>query len=244
MSQITTDEIDLRPTWRRLAIDAERLSSLRRFIAIAAGACAILTAGYLLGRGSDRGLETQPERPAIQPKAPVVVPQESARPPLTPPIVINATREIQAKPVVQAPAPAMQEKGSLKLTSDPEVTVLDGDVRLGRTPIESRLSPGRHEIHVVNNALMIDTKMNVDIRSGQTSMRELSFGVGALRVIAPDKTRIYLNGRFIGETPYKKITLAEGNYQLRLKHGEETQSETIEIPAASTVDYRVHFADE
>jgi hypothetical protein len=225
-----THEIDLRPEWRRWAHDLDPRTRSR---ALVFGGSAALIAILVFAWAGSREPETGSPPPKIAK-------------PVDAPIVIHATRE------PEAPAPTAEkrveaspsiDKGTLKVTSEPSVWVYDGDARLGRTPLEIKLEPGRHEIRYVDKAKDLEVKSKVEIKSGQTSTRDLNFGVGTLRIEAPEGTKAFVGTRSIGEGPFGPIELLEGRHRLKLKKGSEVVEEWIDVPASRTIAYRVHFAD-
>ncbi len=228
MGDTITHEIDLRPQWRRWAHDLDPRSRSRAlFFGGSAALAAVLTFAWSGSR--DPG----------SPPPKIVKPIEA-------PIIIHATREPDAPaPIAEkrAEAPAAAEKGALKVTSEPSVWVYDGEARLGRTPLEIKLEPGRHDIRYVDKTKDLEVKSRVEIKSGQTSTRDLNFGVGTLRIQAPEGTKAFVGTRFIGEAPFKPLDLFEGRHRLKLKKGSEVVEEWIDVPPSRVIDYRVHFAD-
>lgn len=189
-----------------------------------------------------------PSQPAPEgTSAPVEHPDEPAPIRDDAPIVIEATLE------PSEPTPARRgkkrgklraipsDRGTLELTSDPEVSVFHGEKRLGKTPLDLPLPPGSYELRLVNRAKFLEAKRTVEIRAGRATQRELSFGVGTLRVDAPEGTKLYLDAKYVGEAPFAAIPVAEGRHYLRLKRGEDSVTEWLEIPPSRTVEYRVGF---
>src|SRR5262249_40572508 len=151
----------------------------------------------------------------------------------------------QATPVPSDMKPAPEsDKASVKITSEPNVWVFEGDQRLGRTPLAIDLAPGRHEIRYIDKAKDLEVKSRLEVRAGQSIVRDLNFGIGTLRIDAPEHTKAWIGTRFVGEAPFKKIELAEGRHRLKLKRGAESVDEWIDVPPSRIVDYRVHFADD
>jgi hypothetical protein len=261
MSEIISEEIDLRPHWKRWRHEAPRSPIQRRLpsprsvseLAVVSRKSAEATRRLVIGAGAAlallvalaafRGGEEPPPRVA----APVVVTTPRAAPDPAPaseaaPLVIDATAEQEApkteKPAVESTAP-----GRLKITSEPNVTVFAGTRRLGRTPLDVKLAPGVHTLRFVDRARHLEKKQRIEVRPNGAHARELNFGVGALRIDAPDDTKLWLNRKYAGKAPFKKIQLAEGRHRLKLVRGEEVVEEWLEVPAAHTIDYRVSFAD-
>lgn len=191
--------------------------------------------------------------PAVPAPAPVVSSRRTPSPGGAP-IVINATRELEDAPEEKPsralpptplpPPPPSDGRGALHLTSEPDVTVYEGDRRLGTTPLEVRLLPGRHQLRLVDRAKHLEEKHWVEIRAGQTHTEELSFGIGTLRVQAPDGTKLYVDSKLVGTAPFKGIDLVEGEHRIKVQRGAETMEDTITVPASHAVDYRVRFAED
>lgn len=217
MSEVFTQEIHLRPRSPRA-------------VYVAGGVGAIALVMVLISSGG--GERVAPAQ---------VAPKGDA------PIVIHATREQQQEltsAVVDRDAPAIASgNGKLKLDSDPRVFVFEGERRLGRTPCELTLPAGSHELRFVDKAKHLEVKRRLEVRANGTAKRELSFGVGALRVRAPSGTKLWLNKKYAGSAPFKRLELAEGRHRIKLKKGGEVVEETIFVPPSQTVDYKVNFAE-
>jgi hypothetical protein len=107
-----------------------------------------------------------------------------------------------------------------------------------------KLAPGRHDLRYVDKAKDLEVKARIEVKPGQTHSRELDFGIGTLRIEAPNGTKAFIGNRAVGTAPFGKIELLEGKHHLKLKRGSEALDEWLDVPAARVIDYRARFADE
>ncbi len=228
MSDVLTQEIDLRKTPAKASIKM-----------IGAGVLALIGVMFAFSRSpapknselAVSGVAPSSERGHAEAK---VSPANDV-------IVIHATPELAEE---AAPAASKEEGfGKLTLTSDPSVVVYEGEKRLGRTPLKLTLSSGSHELKLVDKAKHLEVKRRVEIRAGGTHTRDLNFGIGSLKVLAPDGSKLWLNKKFAGTAPFKRLELAEGRHRLKVKSGVEVHEEWITVPPSRNVEYRVNFAD-
>jgi hypothetical protein len=232
MSEVLTHEIDLRPFWLQRVAKKNAAERSRSALFVACGVGALVIVMFAFGKD-----------PAPAEKRAAVVPvldQLDIEKPAAP-IVIHATREEDVEVAVD-PAP-VAGVGRLKLESDPRVVVFAGARRLGRTPLEVMLPAGTHELRFVDKARHLEVKRRVDVRANGRHSRELNFGIGALRVRAPEGTKLWLNKKYVGTAPFRRIELAEGRHRLKLKRGVEVVEEWLVVPPSQTVDYRVNFSE-
>lgn len=240
MSEVITREIDLRPRWVQSLAKKDASPRSRSLWFIGGGVFALVIAAFAFDRDPQKpesavaaaGLIDPGVRPVSQP---LPAKDDSV-------IVIHATPEPEAAPATAPEKAKSSGLGKLKLESDPpRIAVFLGEKKLGRTPLEVSLPAGTHELRFVDKARHLETKKRVDVRAGAAHKRELTFGIGALRVRAPDGTKLWLNKKYAGEAPFKKLELAEGRHRLKLANGEDVVEEWITVPASQTLDYRVNF---
>jgi hypothetical protein len=243
MGETITHDIDLRPLWLQWAAGESRTRGRSRAL-LFGGAAAVIA--ILLFAFSSASEPHAAKTPAI--KAPRKVEPRKVEPP----IIIHATREADESDAASSSKIARAivgeadaiDQGAVRITSEPNVWVFEGETRLGRTPLEIKLEAGRHEIRYLDKAKDLEVRSRIDVRVGQTVVRDLNFGIGTLRIDAAEGTKGWIGTRFVGEAPFKKIELCEGRHRLRLKRGSETVEEWVAVPASRIVEYRVHFAEE
>jgi hypothetical protein len=209
----------------------------QRTILIAAGAgCALLVLYTFMSA-----------RPAAEKPALVAAPLEVTQAP----VEVAKVEVAQAAPVVHEAAPAIVReepavvtaRGMLHVESDPEVTVYEGTTKLGKTPLDVELSVGKHELRIVNSKLHLETKRKVEIVADGTRSLDLLFGVSKLKVRAPKGTKVYLDRRFVGETPLKAIKVVEGPHRLEVVYEDQRLAEILDMQPSTTVRYRPHFEE-
>lgn len=159
----------------------------RRRKALVAGVIAalVLVGGVWWGASSRAPAPTpvalaEPVRP-VEPPAPIV-------PVVTPPVEpvveaeIDAGLELDLAPIAAAdpkpkPSPGKRAKpGFLSLQTTPWTLVFLGKKNLGETPLANvSLPAGVHRLKLVNDEKKLSTTIEVEIKSGQTTTKRLSF---------------------------------------------------------------------
>jgi len=249
-----TDEIDLRPVWRR-GLAARRgvpQVDLRAPVYMAAGAL-IAVVAMELGRSDSKEQAGPPPlavkvslEPAAEAPAPIAAPEEAAatvrakqtRPAAEVPAPIAVPEKAAAPVRVKETNPAAPLTGKLVLESVPRVAVYAGARALGTTPCEIELEAGTHELRLVSKKSFIDVARKFRVQAGKVEKRALEFGLSTLRVDAPDGTKLSIDGRVIGNAPFEPIEIAEGTHHIVLVRDGEKLEERIHIPPSRTVDYR------
>jgi len=136
------------------------------------------------------------------------------------------------KPAVRAktaPKPeAVAKVGTLSVTTSPAARIfLDGKA-LGPAPVKGvRLSPGRHEVRVINNDLGFARTASVQVRPGRGTQRHFEFKKGRVVLQVDPWADVYYRGKKLGTTPMAPISLYEGKQVLRLHNPDLGVEKTV-----------------
>ena len=248
MGELFTDEIDLRPMWRRgLAKPAPprwpASAGRQREWAIRLGFVALGAALAIAVRGpSDRSVVTPTQR-----AVPAVASEPTPAPAIAPdPPPIAATLVPDAKVIDPPPeesvalvAPPVARTGKLVLASEPAVSVYVGERRLGRTPLTVNLEAGKQRLRFVSRKRHLDEARTFRIRAGKTHEREVVFGISRLYIDAPPRAKVYIGKRYVGRAPIKPLDIVEGRHRIKVVQGKRRHSERLYIPPSREVRYRV-----
>ena len=129
--------------------------------------------------------------------------------------------------------------GGLRVLSPVPVKIVEGSKTIGSAPgNDLDLSPGRHELRLVNDALGVSVPQTIEAAAGQTIVVHLAPAPGTLTVVAPVGSEISVNGELAGRAPIDPLTLVPGDYQVVVKHpkvANERQRVTVKAGAHAEV---------
>ena len=235
-------------TWQREVVTADRLSERRpepvqRYSRgrLSAGSWAIAGLGLLVvaQTGYIAYLLNTPAPPVV-----IQAPQAAA-----PAGAPRNTPELQIPPVVtaQAPLPAASapvRSGGVRLNSQVEVQLLDGDRVLGSSadgPIVT--TAGRHEFELVNSALGYRARQVVTVKPGEVINVTVRRPEGRLSVNAVPWADVWIDGNHIGETPLANLAIGIGQHDVAFRHptlGEQRRTAIVrfDVPTRLSADLR------
>jgi hypothetical protein len=140
-------------------------------------------------------------------------------------------------------APAGLAAGYVTIASPIELQVFENGQVLGTTASPKLLLPaGRHELEVVNEALEFRTKINLEVRAGQTSRTNVTMPNGSISVNALPWAVVWIDGKDVGTTPIATMTVPIGNHEVIWRHpqfGERKQTVTVtaKMPVRLVMDF-------
>ena len=90
---------------------------------------------------------------------------------------------------------------------------------LGTIPgADLKLSPGRHQLELVNETVEFRQPQVIEITGGETVLLQVAPRPGSLTVEATVGTEVAVDGRSIGRTPMAAVSLAPGEYQVAFRY--------------------------
>jgi PEGA domain len=106
-----------------------------------------------------------------------------------------------------------------------------------------KLTPGPHDLRIVNRSMGIDVQKSVEIAGGGMASLSLDFPPGTLQITATPWANVDMDGVAIGKTPLDQIELAPGRHDVVFTHprfGQRRTSVTIKSgkPQRVNVDLR------
>lgn len=132
------------------------------------------------------------------------------------------------------------KRPTLSIVTEPSGLDVEIDGRrVGRSPLEVSVTPGRHRVRVSSavRALSRTTRLEVPKR-GQVS-ETIAFAQARLRVLARPWATVFVDGRKRGVTPLE-LEVYEGARQIRLEGSNgEVHRETVELNAGEERTLRV-----
>jgi len=120
-----------------------------------------------------------------------------------------------------ATAPARSRSGSIRVVSPIELRVLEGSDVLGSTgdgPLT--LSPGTHQLELVNTALGYRARQAVTIKAGQTTSVSVTPPDGLVSINAQPWANVQIGDKQVGETPLAHLKVPIGEHEVIFTHPE------------------------
>jgi hypothetical protein len=124
-----------------------------------------------------------------------------------------------------------------------DVKVYEKGVLLGSGRDRLSLSPGRHQLDVVNADLGVQSTESVQVTAGKTTEVTLQVPNGSLSLNATPWAEVWLDGQRLGETPLGNLSVPIGSHDLVLRHPELGERHQVVVvtarqPVRLSVDLR------
>lgn len=212
---------------------------------LAAAAGVLLLVGLVWGpRAPQAPTVPPPTSPAQQDTRPP--PPEVSPPAEQPPAPAPSEENPPDKPVA-APTPGANA-GALAVSSNVRANVyLDGRM-VGKTPLRLPDVPrGDHRLRVVYRVPegTAVKELVVPVMAGVLTDRKVNFGRGRLNVRVAPWAEVKVDGRRVGITPLKPISLLEGEHEVTLANSELKAKKTVRVTveAGRDVELKVKMVD-
>jgi hypothetical protein len=172
-----------------------------------------------------------PSAVAVPPPSSIPAPtQATVTPGATAPAVLPPTPAV-AEPVAVTP-------GNVSIPLPFQVQVYEGTRFIGINNGNLPLTPGTHQLQLVNDSLGLRTTERVVIASGRTT--RLTAAVPSVRVQlnAVPWAEVSVDGTSVGETPLGNVTMSIGPHTLDFRHpqlGEQTRNVVITTQPATRI---------
>lgn len=133
--------------------------------------------------------------------------------------------------------------GSLNVISDPPdaIVQLDG-VTMGKTPVTiAKVTPGVRSLRISIPNFDSETR-KVEIISGKETAVQVTLGGGLHILSVPGSAQVFMNGEYMGITPFRTGKVPTGSYQLRLtkeKHRDKLSTVVVEKGQDKEVKFRL-----
>jgi hypothetical protein len=152
-----------------------------------------------------------------------------------------------------SPPPAQWTEGGSQTDAPPagtvtfatriDVKVYEKGVLLGSGRDRLSLSPGRHQLDVVNADLGVQSTESVQVTAGKTTEVTLQVPNGSLSLNATPWAEVWLDGQRLGETPLGNLSVPIGSHDLVLRHPELGERHQVVVvtarqPVRLSVDLR------
>jgi len=148
-----------------------------------------------------------PPPPRPPPPAPRVEPKKAAS--------AGTPAEIELPPALPSGPPP---PGMVKFITNPDTHVVVDGHDFGRQPVIVKLPAGRNTVVLQNTALQLHRVVYVDVKPAEETEQRFTFGKGLLRVAAPPKARLTLDGRPMAS---REVEVWEGNHRVEIVHSDK-----------------------
>jgi hypothetical protein len=146
-----------------------------------------------------------------------------------------------------AGAASADDTGTLSVTTTPWTKVTVDGESVGNTPVvHHKLDKGKHKVTLVNESMEIKVSMTVKIVDGEETKIAHSFemetdaGKGTLSVATTPWTKVYVDGKEIGNTPLTNYRLKPGNHTIKLVNKGLGVSETLTVTIKEGAETRIN----
>jgi len=148
---------------------------------------------------------------------------------------LESSPEAGAHPAV---APPIARPGGLRLSSTVDVDVLENGRLLGSSARPIVMTPGSHQLELVNAALGYRARETVVVKVGQTTALAISLPNGRLSINALPWAEVWIDDKLVGETPLGNLSIPIGAHQVVFRHpqlGERRESAVVRADTVSRV---------
>jgi len=104
-----------------------------------------------------------------------------------------------------------------------------------------RLSPGEHQLEIVNERIGFRESRTPEITPGDTVAINVELPPALLEISAPPDTEVLIDGQLIAKTPTEPVPVAVGTREVTLRHptlGEQRQTVTITYRTPNRILFR------
>jgi serine/threonine protein kinase len=126
------------------------------------------------------------------------------------------------------------QRANLRVQSSHPCTVELDRQRLGPTPLERKVAPGRHELRCIDLGSGIRARRRVTVRPGRTTRVQFRFGTLAINV--EPWARVSVDGKAKGTTPVR-LVLPPGEHRLELRNTDAglARTRSVYVSAGQTL---------
>jgi hypothetical protein len=139
----------------------------------------------------------------------------------------------------QPAAPSIGEPpltGGVRIASPIPVQVVEGNRVLGSSangPV--LMSPGVHQLELINSTFGYRTMETVRISAGRVAPLELKPPNGSVSINAQPWAQVFIDGRAVGETPLANLSIPLGEHEVVFRHPQLGERREKAIVQAGTL---------
>jgi len=130
------------------------------------------------------------------------------------------------------------------LTVEPPVEIAIDGRKVGRSPVNLPLSPGKHAIQFTDAGRGINVSRSIHVADkGKTSQR-LVIGKGTVEVSAPDGATIFIDGKPVGKAPVPEIPVFEGKHQILATLGSAKWKQGFSVNPNERMSFKIETIEQ
>jgi len=135
-------------------------------------------------------------------------------------------------------------EATLELTVEPPVEIAIDGRKVGRSPVNLTLSPGKHAIQFTDASRGINVSRSIHVADkGKTSQR-LVIGKGTVEVSAPDGAAIFIDGKPVGKAPVPEIPVFEGKHQILATLGSAKWKQGFSVNPNERMSFKIETIEQ
>jgi hypothetical protein len=168
-----------------------------------------------------------------------------------PPVRIDSPPAKAAEASAPAPpaakttaSPSPAAAAALELTVEPPVEIAIDGRAVGRSPVSFLVSPGKHLLQFTDARRGIDVSRPIRVADGRKISQRLVIGRGIVEVSAPDGAAIYIDGKPVGTTPLKEISVYEGKHRILATLGGAKWQQGFVLGADERMSFKIETVEE
>ncbi len=131
------------------------------------------------------------------------------------------------------------EDATLRFSSPMPLKIMEAGKVLGSVPgADLELTPGRHDLELVNEAVEYRLAHSIEIAGGESVLFQVAPRPGTMTLEATVGTEVTIDGRSIGRTPMADVSLVPGVYEVAFRYAKgasDRQRVTVKSDATTSV---------
>jgi len=138
-------------------------------------------------------------------------------------------------PMARRETPAPLTAGWIAVSVPVEMQLFEGGQLIGSTrSSRTMVSPGRHEIEIVSEALGYRARQEVQVSPGKVASVHVKLPSGMININALPWAEVWMDGENVGETPIGNLSVPIGPHEIVFRHpqlGEQRRTATVTLTA-------------
>ena len=160
------------------------------------------------------------------------------------PAVAKGPGEIAAASIPKESSASATGEATLELTVEPPVDIAIDGHRVGRSPVNLPIAPGKHVIQFTDAGRGINVSRPIKVADkGKTSQR-LVIGKGTVEVSAPDGATIFIDGKSVGTAPVPEISVFEGKHQILATLGSAKWKQGFSVNPNERMSFKIETIEQ
>jgi eukaryotic-like serine/threonine-protein kinase len=135
-------------------------------------------------------------------------------------------------------------EATLELTVEPAVDVAIDGRKVGRSPVNLPISPGKHAIQFTDASRGINVSRSIRVGDKGTTSQRLVIGKGTVEVSAPDGAAIFIDGKQVGTAPLQEVSVFEGKHQILATLGSAKWKQGFSVSPNERMSFKIETIEQ